>query len=102
MQPIPLQRKVFCGHFDVLVLQSLLYLSRFGCPFLLPYISVAGSFLQFGFICDGPAVFSESEWVDTWPQANWPWLVYSMNVTYVGVSIYLHAPSRQKTVFFHV
>ena len=60
MQPIPLQRKVFCGHLDVLVLQSLLYLSRFCCPFLLPYISVAGSFLQFGFICDGPAVFSES------------------------------------------
>ena len=73
-------------------------LITFFVVFLQPYISVAGSFLQFDFVFDGPAVFAESEWVDMWRQANWPWLVYNMDVRYVAVSTY-NLPLRKKVLF---
>ena len=55
----------------------------FCCPFLLQFISVAGSFLYVGFIGDGPAAFAK------WGQANWPWLVYNKDMRYVAVSTYM-------------
>ena len=100
---MPLQRKVFCSRLDVLVRQSLLYLYvliTFFVVFFCSHIfSVAGSFLQFDFISDGPAVFAESEWVDMWRQANWPWLVYNTDVTYVAVSTY-NFPLTKKCFFY--